>query len=203
MNPLLSVFPSAVMVRGKAYPVAWDVRTCVRIVTIDEDTSLASVERLEVMLRLFYPQEVPEDVNEAVRMMGKFLSGGREREPLPEGADEEEDSGQERPLFSYEKDGCAIYTAILRTYGIDLEQTCVHWWKFLAMMGDLDSKTYFSQLVRLRRGWLNGTLTQEEMDAMQELGEAGLPPETTQDAGELAAVERFLAELNEGEVNHD
>lgn len=191
MNPLLNAFPRSVKVRGEIFPIRWDFRSCIQLVQINEDPALAVMERLQLMLELFYPKELPEDLNEAVRMMIKFLNCGEES-----GGEDEEAAPR---LFSYEKDGGFIYTAVLQQYGVDLECDTVHWWKFLAMLGDLNDRCYFSRLLRLRKGWIEGTLSKEERDAFLALGEAGLPPETPLDAEEQAALAAFLAELGETE----
>lgn len=193
MNPLLTKFPRSVRVRGRTFPVRWDFRSCVQLVQINEDPALVWMERLQLMLEQFYPEDLPEDLNEAVRMMSKFLNCGRES------SGEGEETEAAPRLFSYEKDGTAIYTAVLQRYGVDLESDTVHWWKFLAMLSDLDPKSYFSRLLQLRKGYLEGTLSKEEWKAFQELGEAGLPPDAPLDMEEQAAMEAFLDELGEDE----
>lgn len=190
MNPLLTPFPRSVRVRGKVFPVRWDFHTCLKLIQINEDTALAHIERLGLMLDKFYLEEVPEDLEEAIRLMAKFLEGGKE----PETPGQEEESTAPR-LFSYERDGALIYTAVLSRFGVDLEREEVHWWKFLAMLGDLDPNCAFCVLMRLRRGWINGTLTKEERAAFLEMGPDALPPEPPIDPEEQVAMERFLAEL--------
>lgn len=187
MNPLLSRFPRMVTVRGTSYAIDWEARCALWLVQVSEDRSLMEYDRLMLMLSRFYPEAVPEDTEEATRLMMKFLNGGAE------GADS--DAEDTPPLFSYERDGTAIYTAILQRYGIDLESDSCHWWKLLAMMGDLDQDCFFVRLLRLRRGWLNGTLSKEEQEELLALGDAGLPPEPPLSAEEQEQAKRFFAEL--------
>lgn len=191
MNPLLNPFPRAVLVRGMLYDIDWEARSAIWMLRVNEAADLTGLERLQLMLNRFYRAQVPEDLDEAVRMMAKFLDLGTEPK-------EREEAAPPR-LFSFERDGTAIFTAILRQYGIDLERESCHWWKLMAMLGDLDPECWFARLLRLRKGYLDGTLTTEEQKELEALGEEGLPPDALPDPEEQQAIKAFLAELEAGE----
>lgn len=209
LNPLLHPFPRSVKVRGISFPIRWDFLTCFQLTRINNAQDMTWTERLELMLRMFYADAVPEDIDEAVRLMAKFLNCGDEvPEPVerPESDEGEEDEDEDEewvdternpPLYSFERDGGLIYTAILQTYGIDIEADgdTLHWWKFLAMIRDISPQTSFSRLLQLRQRYLSGEMDDAERAAFIAMGPDAMPPEVEPDPDETAAIEAFLAEL--------
>lgn len=190
-NPLGGPFPTALRLGGRRYPIRWRVQDCLPVILAYEDQALTPQERQAILLRRLYP-ELPPDVGQALRMGVLFLDGGpQEPEPQPE----------EQPLrlYSFTRDGGLIYSAFRAQYGIDLQGDELHWWAFLALFRDLAPDCRFYQLLRLRRGWLEGTLTREEEQLLERMGPEALPPAQPGDREAEEHALEFLRLLEGGE----
>lgn len=191
MNPLTERFPTEARIQGRRYLLRPDFRTCIRIILACEDPDLTWWEKQAVILRLLYP-EIPPDTAAALRCAVRFLDGGAlslhraEEEPCR--------------LYSFQKDGALIYSAFYQQYGIDLNRDDLHWWAFLALFNDLDPECRFYRILRLRQGFLDGTLTKEEMRHYREMGEIAAVPEQPMDKEEQQAIDLFLRQLNGSQI---
>ena len=54
-------------------------------------------------------------------------------------------------ILDFEFDASRIYTAFLRTYGVDLTEANMHFFKFMYMLSDLDSDCSHSKVVDIRQ----------------------------------------------------
>ena len=157
---LTDTFPTAVRINGECYPVRSDFRTGLKIMEAFEDTRLTAQEKQAVMLDLLFPN-IPPDIGAAMRAAVKFLDCGRTREEEPPGG----------RVYSFTKDAQYIYSAVLQTYGVDLQTADMHWWKFVAMFGDLSEDTTFEKIRIMRDRHNRGKLTKEEQAAWAECRE--------------------------------
>lgn len=55
-----------------------------------------------------------------------------------------------KKVFDFCQDSELIYAAFMQTYGIDIVDTPLHWWKFQALLSGLPDNTRFSEVVRIR-----------------------------------------------------
>lgn len=159
-NILFDTLPEYIEIDGQPYQINTDYKNCLRIITAFEDNDLTPQEKQIVLLSNLY-NEIPRNVNEAMRQAVIFLNGG------------EENTDEETPpyrLYSFAKDSRFIYAAFRQTHGIDLTETDLHWWQFLSLFLDLGSETTFSQLISLRKRLKTGKATKEERQAAREMG---------------------------------
>lgn len=166
MNILVDDLPEAIEIDGAEYPISFDFRTGLQCILDMESNDLADDEKAFLLLRRIYGNNIPEDVNEAVRLAVKFLDGGKEPEEL---ATASTNTGR---VYSFEKDAALIYAAFQQTHGIDLQKANLHWWQFLALFHDLGADTAFCNIVNLRRRISNGDATKEEREYATKLGDA-------------------------------
>lgn len=156
MNYLVDRFPDAVRVNGTIYPVNTDFRVGLRIMCAFEDKRLTDWEKQIVMCSLLYRDSQPEDFGAACAAARKFLDCGEDRR-------EDDDAPVPGRVYSFTKDARYIYSAILQTHGIDLQEArTLHWWKFCSLFADLRDDTTFQNIVSLRRRHERGQLTKEE-----------------------------------------
>lgn len=160
MNILIEELPDCVEIEGIVYDINTDFRACLRAILAFEDNELTDYEKQIVMLRNIYPA-IPNNLEEAARQAIKFLNGGREidTEAVPD------------RLYSFNKDANYIFAAFQQTHGIDLEETRMHWWKFLALFMDLGGETTWANIVGIRKRLQDGTATDEEKKMAWELNE--------------------------------
>ncbi len=156
MNVLTDKFPTKIRINDKIYDINADFRNCLKIITAFEDEDLCASDRYEVLIRLLYKDFhiiSTNDVAEAIKLGIKFLDCG---EDPPDGP-------APKRVYSFEKDGKFIYSAIKQTHQIDLEQIdFLHWWKFVFLFSDINSDCAFANIVHLRDKRNRGKLSKEE-----------------------------------------
>lgn len=80
-------------------------------------------------LRLFYKENIPEDLEEAIEKLIWFYGCGKQ---------EQETKHSKKPIYSYQHDFDYINAGFLQDYKIDLlEVGFLHWWKFVSLFSAL------------------------------------------------------------------
>ena len=131
----------------EGYLLRTDYRVGIQISQALEDDELSPQERLAVAFSLLYGNGTPP-AEIAYQGLQWFLNGGN----LPEQEEGQEDSGEEDPgirFFSFDYDAARLYSGFRRMYGIDLDKIPMHWFRFLALLGDL-GECAFTQVVHYR-----------------------------------------------------
>lgn len=148
-NPF-EVLPAAVEIGGVSVKINPDFRIGVSI----ETEMLQEHPDVEGLLKLFYSEEVPSQMEEAAEQMIRFYSY----------ADDENEDGKEekkaavssrKRLYDFSQDADALLSSFWQAYGIDLERDEIHWWKFRRLMFGLPADTPFMQRVHIRSVDLN------------------------------------------------
>jgi hypothetical protein len=57
---------------------------------------------------------------------------------------------KKKQIYSFEHDADYIYSAFLEQYGIDLNETKMHWWKFRTLFNGINENTLFSKITGYR-----------------------------------------------------
>ena len=52
--------------------------------------------------------------------------------------------------FDFEEDADLIYAGFLQQYGIDLQESDMHWWKFMILLENLGNGTRLSRIMEFR-----------------------------------------------------
>lgn len=148
MSTLTERFPDTVEVQGRKLPIHSDFRTALfleEIISQNEDT--ISEEKLLEMLEAFYAVKMLY-TEEHVNKMFWFLSCGREKKKkrFPKKAAGIND---EQP-FDFERDADLIYAGFMQQYHIDLQESNLHWWKFMILLENLGSDTRLSRIMEYR-----------------------------------------------------
>lgn len=136
--------PDMVEIGGTKYRINSDFRTSIRfelLVQEEEDEGKIIFE----LLRLYYGKEIPINLKEAVEKALWFYTGGDMRRNSGGVSDR-----QGSRSYSFEYDWDYIYSAFLEQFGIDLQESTMHWWKFRALFQTLNEKTKFSEIVCYR-----------------------------------------------------
>lgn len=147
--------PTTVEIEGVEYPINTDFRTSIQFETLLQGET-NEVKILLGILRLYYGENVPENIPKAVEKALWFYSGGNLKE-------KSKDSRKES-FYSFDYDGDYIYSAFLEQYGIDLSDAKLHWWKFRAMFMSLNNKTKFSEIIGYRSLKLSGKMSKEDKE---------------------------------------
>ncbi len=125
LNVILDGFPD----EYEGYLIRTDFRIGMQISEALNDVDLAEPEKMVTALRLLYGNGIPSDSSVAESGLRWFMAGGNPgEEHVPDG---------KPPTFDFEQDNRLLYSAFRARYGIDLTRERLHWFAFLAMLGDL------------------------------------------------------------------
>lgn len=135
MNPFYEPFQNTVEVGGKHFLIKTDFRAVLKLLDcLEEKRDQEGMARAILWL---YEDELPADVEAAIRAIADFLTGDKEEK-------QEEEETERKKTLSYKKDAPYIIGDFLRFYGVDLT-SCryLHWQKFQTLLTGLseDSET--------------------------------------------------------------
>lgn len=133
--------PDTVEVCGARVRIDPDFRVGVAI----ETEMLTDVPDVDGLLRAFYPDGVPQDVEAASDRMIWFYAHTDEA-----GQDGETSRGSSARWYDFTQDADALLASFQQAYGIDLERDSLHWWKFRRLLFGLPPETPFMQRVHYR-----------------------------------------------------
>lgn len=163
MNILVDALPTMIRVGDNTYNINWDFRTSINILEAFADRNLVAIEKQGILLKNLFVEEIrQEDQEDAVKLAAKFIAGPSNKDG---------DGGDNKLYYSMSKDAPLIYAAFHQTHGIDLQESHMHWWKFLALFADLGSETVFCNLVGLRKRVASGEASKEEQKAARNMGD--------------------------------
>lgn len=156
MNILTSELPKKIKVNENIYDINYDYKSIINILLALEDEELTNNEKIYVMIKNLYIDEIPEnDLEEAIEKAIKFIDLGKE-------SDDSNHKSDTR-TYSFEKDASYIFSGINQTHHIDLEEKKnLHWWKFMSMFMDMSPDCMFGELIYYRKRKAEGKLNKEE-----------------------------------------
>lgn len=125
----------------KGYLINYHFKSGILLSECLSDNSFKSAdEQIYTAFRILFGKGIPE-FNVAMNGLKWFLHGGDE--PLNDSNDCCE------TLFSFSQDKTMIFSAFMLKYGINLNESNLHFFEFLALFNDLD-KTAFRKIIDLR-----------------------------------------------------
>ncbi len=113
----------------EGYLIRTDFRIGMQISEALNDVNLAETEKMATAMRLLYGNGMPRDSGIAEAGLHWYMSGGA--------PDENSCSDGKPPTFDFEQDNRLVYSAFRARYAIDLTRERLHWFAFLAMLGDM------------------------------------------------------------------
>lgn len=148
MSTLTDSFPESVTVSGVEYPIHADFHTVLRCFEIQGRKAELSEDDLLFMLRLFYNVKRMTATEDHIDQMFWFFSCGREKEKkkFPRKI-----AGiNDKQPFDFEGDADLIYAGFMQQYGIDLQESSMHWWKFMILLENLGNGTRLQKVMEYR-----------------------------------------------------
>ena len=116
--------PQAIEVGGSFYKIHTDFKYFLRLGELLKQKN-AALDNFDFM----YKNEIPAGRLEGIVALSKFMNPPQELPRIREESDER--------VLDYEIDAPYIYAAFMEQYGIDLIETSLHWYKFLALLHGL------------------------------------------------------------------
>ena len=181
MNMLVDGLPDSVEIGGESIRINTDFRTGILFEEAITDAALSDLEKIETVLRLYYPEDMPlRSWKEAIEQAAWFYRGGRDRAGNTGSGETAE------PCFSYEHDADYVYAAFLQTYGIDLTASFLHWWQFNALFKSLPENTQIMKIIGYRTMKIPAKMSKEQKAFYRRMKEFyALPNEQTQIESDL------------------
>lgn len=140
LNKLPQYTPSGLKIRT-------DFRESIKFELLMQDTNISEQEKVQLALNLYY-KEI-NNVEQALRDIIWFYScNSMQKKENNQGNNNKENTKQ---IYSYEFDDKYIYSAFKEQYNIDLNSIkYLHWWKFKALMDNLNEDTQFVKIMGYR-----------------------------------------------------
>lgn len=169
INLLLDDLPEHVEINGIDYPVNWGYRAMILIEICMFDTKRNEEQRVLDALNIFYSNNIPPEILEALDKLMWFYRCGKEEKK------EEHKKGtpvkKTKRTYCFEQDAPYIYAAFMTQYGIDLNKTLnydLHWWKFHALFEAFDEELKISKIMYYRIASVSG-LSKEKRKFLNEM----------------------------------
>ena len=125
------------------YLIRTDFRIGMQIDMCLKDMELNEDEKIGICLNLLYGRGCPQDIDKALNGLSWFVNCGVDK------LQEEQEEEGKQPIFDFDIDSGRIYSAFKKVYNIDLSQEKIHWFKFVAMLGDV-GECAFTNVINYR-----------------------------------------------------
>ena len=141
LNKLPQYTPSGLKIRT-------DFRESIKFELLMQDNSINENEKIQLALNLYYDEII--DVEQALKDIIWFYSCNLNNENVGNNKDNK-NTGNNKQIYSYEFDDRYIYSAFKEQYNIDLNSIrYLHWWKFKALLDNLNENTQFVKIMGYR-----------------------------------------------------
>lgn len=124
-------YPEYVKVGKKKYKINTDFRVAIECNRIAEDETICDLERaLAIIYTLFGEEGInnQDDYEKLLKLAQKYLLCGKEFKET-----------NEKPDMDFIEDMDYIEASFMSDYHMDLENTKMHWWKFMKLMNGLSN----------------------------------------------------------------
>jgi hypothetical protein len=182
MNILIDDLPTSVEIDGVNYNISSNFRSYIKLELIMNDSDLTEVEKLYIILQIFYGDQKINNLQKAVDAVLWMYRGGEEITKREE-EEHEGDHIAPKPIYDFNYDADLIYAAFLTQYNIDLNSIeYMHWWKFRALLRGLSEESRFSKVLFYRTVKITSDMTKEQKKFYREMKRIhGLPDNRTEE----------------------
>ncbi len=142
VNILTDKMPDCITLFGTEYPVYTSFKNWVKIACILENEGGVSPSAVAEILKLCYRKTLPPNQVSAILGVYSFLNRDTDFSVSP--------GKKKEKICSFFQDGDVIYSAFYSKYGIDLEKSDMHWYKFCALFENLADDNPFRTLMKIR-----------------------------------------------------
>lgn len=139
---MIGQLPRTLTVEGCEYPINTDFRDMLVILQALNDQELDDKEKMYVMLCCLYSDNIPANLEEAVKQAVWFLDGGPHVTAQQQNA---------KKLMDWEQDEQMIFAAVNKVAGCETRGLdYLHWWTFLGYFSEI-GEGLFSTVVNIRK----------------------------------------------------
>ena len=191
MSLLTSPLPDFVLIDGAEYLINTDFRVSIAFEEIILSGRALEQEAMVKALQMYYP-DIPLNITAAVERLLWFYQCGEEGE---KGAG----VANSKRIYSFEYDSEYIYAAFLDQYGIDLQETNLHWWKFKALFHALKEDNQIVKIMGYRAVSITNKMSKEQKDFYRSMKKQYEIPVSKSEREKLDSIQSVL--LNGGDLS--
>lgn len=155
MSILTSAPPSFVCVDGEKFEINTDFKVYLSLEGIIFDDTVSVYRRMAKILALCY-KKLPSSLDGALEALMEFYAGGKGA------SDKKVQKGTGKRILSFEEDAPYILSSFLTDYGINLLDTHMHWWEFLALLKGLRPSCRLCEVIKYRTADLSKIKNSEQ-----------------------------------------
>lgn len=151
MNILIDKLPTKI----EGLELNTDFRTSILFELLMQDKDISNEDKVALSINLYFNRQPTsyQEMEKMTRVIIWFYSCGNKKKELKKINQKEEivkKDKKRKQIYSFEQDDFLIYSAFMEQYGIDLNETKLHWWKFKAMFDGLNDNMLFSKVMGYR-----------------------------------------------------
>ena len=177
--------PESVTIGGVEYQINSGFRASIQFEILVQEEAEED-QLLEQMLEIYYGDQIPPDIFQAVEKALWFYAGGS--------LDQNNTNQRERSQpYSFEYDWDYIYAAFLEQYGVDLYETELHWWKFKAMFAALNDKVKFSEIIGYRTVKIDSKMSKSQKEFYKKMKKVYALPKSNMEKQRVKEIRERLA----------
>lgn len=125
-------YPEYVKVNNKVYKINTDFKVAIECDRIARDETIGDYERCLAIIYTLFGEEALKDIanyEKLLELAKKYLSCGKQIKGKQ----------NEKPDMDFNYDYGYIWASFMSDYGIDIEETNMHWWKFFELLNGLSN----------------------------------------------------------------
>lgn len=192
---LIDTLPKKVDIDGRSFDINYDFRTSILFEIMIQDDEVDDTTKYINALNLYYPI-IPQNKEKAIEKILWFYKGGRKSDVYKKG---DRCAFTSDLIYSYDYDDEYIYASFLDQYGVDLQESDMHWWKFRAMFKSLKKDNEFVKIMGYRAMNISNKMTKEEQQFYRNMKRLHEIPKSKKEIKEISNIEKAL--LGDGDLS--
>lgn len=145
MNIITDKLPESVSFLGKSFPIRTDFKVWLKFDQIIKDKDKSPAEKFTAAVLCCFDadkcKKLPDSYEETMALLLDFFAG------MPGGRN---NGTAGEKVFDFSEDAEYIFASFFQEYGIDLAESSMHWYKFLALLGGLSENCPLKKAIAWR-----------------------------------------------------
>ena len=145
MNIITDKLPESITFKGTEYPIKTDFKVWLKFYEIMTDRVKSPAEKFTDAVLCCFDSEkckkLPDSYEETAALLFNFFAGM----PSEQGAKKSAEK-----VFDFAEDAKYIFASFFQEYGIDLSESAMHWFKFLALLNGLSENSLLKRVIAWR-----------------------------------------------------
>ena len=136
---LLFNYPEYIEVNNKKYKINTDFKIAIKCNDISMDPNIEASEKILAIIYLLFGKEALEDIRKSNELVEQFGEKSLYYLQCGEKSNKEDNKKEKEPDMDFIQDMPYIEASFMSDYGINLEESNMHWWKFYHLISGLSN----------------------------------------------------------------